>query len=168
MRSKRTLGWRTCLIIPELEHELDVAQNERLLASEVSKLRRLQNNLDDHIDLLRQKILMGLDVHQQLSSAEAKAVELKTRLRLMTDLYNSKFNSNWGQLLKAGHQDSRFAKQVLDYACLYTSRASNLGLIYPNRSFRPVQDFMPHDQLLFNTEDCIIFDEEEIAKMTEN
>lgn len=25
LRSKRTLGWRTCLIIPELEHELEVA-----------------------------------------------------------------------------------------------------------------------------------------------
>lgn len=26
LRSKRTVGWRTCLIIPELEHELDVAR----------------------------------------------------------------------------------------------------------------------------------------------
>ncbi len=27
LRSKRTLGWRTCLIIPELDHELTVAKS---------------------------------------------------------------------------------------------------------------------------------------------
>jgi hypothetical protein len=24
-RSKRSLGWRTCLVVPELEHELEAA-----------------------------------------------------------------------------------------------------------------------------------------------
>ncbi|RYH29487.1 hypothetical protein EON65_08325 [archaeon] len=51
----------------------------------------------------------------------------------MDDICICRFNKYWGQLFKAGHQDSRFAKQVMDYACLYTSRASNLAFIYPNR-----------------------------------
>ena len=63
----------------------------------------------------------------------------------MTEEYNRRYNKYWGQLFKAGHQDSRFAKQVTDYACLYTSRASNLAYVSPNRAFRPIQDFMPHD-----------------------
>ena len=136
-----------------------MAQQQRQLASEISKLRRLQNDLDNYIDLLRQQITMGMEMHEQLLSCEAKAVELKSQLRSMHEQYNSKFNANWGQILKAGYQDSRFAKQVLDYACLYTSRASNLGMIYPNRSFRPVQDFMPHDQILFDTTACVVYDE---------
>ena len=36
----------------------------------------------------------------------------------------------------------------MDYACMYTSRASNLGLVSPQRPFRPVRDKMPHDHFL--------------------
>ena len=73
-------------------------------------------------------------------------------VREVTERYNSKLNPQWGQLFKAGHQDSRFAKQVMDYACLYTSRASNLGRVSPMKSFRPVQVFVTHDQLLYDAE----------------
>lgn len=74
-------------------------------------------------------------------------LQLKKSLQQTSESYNRKFNKCWGQLFKAGHQDSRFAKQVMDYACLYTSKVSNLGNISPHRSFRPLQDFMPHDQV---------------------
>lgn len=91
---------------------------------------------------------MNIDVKFQLLSALENGRKLKQKLIELMDEYNAKFNIFWGQLFKAGHQDSRFAKQVMEYACLYTSRASNLAFIYPDRSFRPVQDFMPHDQML--------------------
>jgi HAD superfamily 5'-nucleotidase-like hydrolase len=152
LRSKRTLGWRTCLVIPELENEIIVAQAETILANEILKLRQLQYDLDEYIDLLRLRLRMGVNTAVQLNEAQVKAEELKLRLRNLTDEYNSKFNLYWGQLFKAGFQDSRFAKQVMDYACLYTSRATNLGKVSPDRSFRPVQDFMPHDQMLFDTD----------------
>lgn len=152
VRSKRTLGWRTCLIIPELEHELITTKRPDVkeLAESVMKLRQLQYDLDEYIDILRQQLRMnvpGVGI-MNLLEAEAKADELKNSLRIKTEEHNRKFNPFWGQLFKAGHQDSRFAKQVMDYACLYTSKASNLALVSPDRSFRPIQDFMPHDHHL--------------------
>ena len=59
LRSKRSLGWRTCLIIPELEHEAYITKQESSLYTEVLKLRRLQYELDDYIDLLRNHIKSG-------------------------------------------------------------------------------------------------------------
>jgi hypothetical protein len=47
-----------------------------------------------------------------------------------------------------GYQDSRFAFYVQNYACLYTSRATNLGLATPARSFRTSLEILPHDRLL--------------------
>lgn len=154
LRSKRSLGWRTCLIIPELDRELQVYRQELLLSAEVMNMRRLQDDLDEYLDLLHKRMAMGDEVlfSEQLIQAEAKAEELKKTLRDLSEEYNSKFNPTWGQLFKAGQTQSRFAKQVSDYACLYTSRASNLGTVSPNRSFRPVQDFVPHDQILFDSE----------------
>ena len=37
------------------------------------------------------------------------------------------FHAPWGQMFKTGYQDSRFAKQVSDYACIYTSQARALS-----------------------------------------
>ena len=50
-------------------------------------------------------------------------------------------------MLKVGYQNSRFAQQVQQYACLYTSKVSNLGLVSPEMNFRTQLDVMPHDQL---------------------
>ena len=79
LRSKRTLGWRTCLIIPELDHELAVAKTEEVLFREVLKLRQLQYDLDEYIDALRLKAKQGLQIEQlqtQIRQAEEKAEEV--------------------------------------------------------------------------------------------
>ena len=71
---------------------------------------------------------------------------LRKKIKDKLHRYNKGYHPRWGPLFKAGFQDSRFAKQICDYACLYTSRArSNLGLVAPQRSFRPVRDMLPHD-----------------------
>lgn len=152
LRSKRTLGWRTCLIIPELEGEIHTSMQGADRYEEIQRMRRLQYDLDEYMDLLRQRIGLGVDAQSQLTEAELKASEVKLTVRKLTAEYNRKFNPSWGQLFKAGFQESRFAKQVTDYACLYTSRASNLGMVNPNRPFRPVFDTMPHDQAMLDAE----------------
>ncbi len=148
LRSKRTLGWRTCLIIPELEHELTVSEQETDLIKELRDLRQLQYDLDEFLDLLRQRMRMGAPPESQLNQADLKAIEIKKLISLKRTQLSKKFNPVWGQLFKAGHQDSNFAQQVCDYACLYTSKASNLGMSAPDRPFRPFADNMPHDRQL--------------------
>jgi HAD superfamily 5'-nucleotidase-like hydrolase len=161
LRSKRTLGWRTCLIIPELENELRVAQDAQDMHAEILQWRKQQYAMDDALDHLRARILslqMSSDdsqskilltkMEQDLQAAVIKSEEMKHRLKTLSETYNRRFNPYWGQFLKAGHQHSRFAKQTMDYACLYTSRASNLRFVSPQRAFRPVQDFHPADTIL--------------------
>ena len=48
--------------------------------------------------------------------------------------------------MKAGFKNSRISQQIQDFACLFTSRASNLGLTSPLRPFRPAMDQMAHDR----------------------
>jgi HAD superfamily 5'-nucleotidase-like hydrolase len=146
LRSKRSLGWRTCLVIPELEDELEVSLREKGLLKQVQNMRRLQYDLDEYCDILRQRLLLGSDVQEQLDEAAVKTQELKEALHELSEEYNAKFNPLWGQLFKAGHKESRFAKQVTDYVCLYTSKASNLRFVNPNRPFRPIPiDVIPHE-----------------------
>jgi len=48
----------------------------------------------------------------------------------------------------AGYQDSRFGYFVKNYACLYTSKATNLGLASAARAFRTSGELLPHDNML--------------------
>ena len=50
-------------------------------------MRTLQYDLDDYLDLLRQRAAMGVDVHAQLSEAESK-VESSLILTLLSSRLN--------------------------------------------------------------------------------
>ena len=48
----------------------------------------------------------------------------------------------------AGYQDSRFGYFVKNYACLYTSKATNLGRASTARAYRTSGELLPHDNML--------------------
>ena len=149
LRSKRTLGWRTCLIVPELTGEIMTHKRSRAQRTELLALRReqflLESRLDKSDEFSRSTSSEGTEEVQAL---QARLDHLREEIELKLENYNKAFHPRWGPLFKAGFQESRFALQVTDYACMYTSRASNLGLVSPQRPFRPVRDKMPHDHFL--------------------
>jgi hypothetical protein len=52
IRGKRSLGWRTVLVIPELQSEVDVALREIIRRKRIQELRELRDELDEWIDRL--------------------------------------------------------------------------------------------------------------------
>ncbi|KAK9813561.1 hypothetical protein WJX73_007197 [Symbiochloris irregularis] len=119
LRSKKQLGWRTVLVFPELAAELDILSHNTGVTRKLRHLRLQRDVLEDQI--------------QRLNWA------------LMND-HHARFHSAWGQLLKTGYQNSRFAHQVERFACLYTSHVSNLSFYSPDKSYRGRMDFMAHEE----------------------
>ncbi len=58
---------------------------------------------------------------------------------------DQRFHPYWGSLLKEANETSSFGDQVEEYACLYTSRVSNLLAYSPLQYFRSPRDLMPHE-----------------------
>ena len=56
-----------------------------------------------------------------------------------------RFHPYWGSLLKEANETSSFGDQVEEYACIYTSRVSNLLAYSPLQYFRSPRDMMPHE-----------------------
>ena len=83
---------------------------------------------------------------EALADALQRRDELQQELRGEAVEYHKKFHPIWGQIFTAGFQDSRFAKQVVDYACLYCSRASDLVAVSGSREFRAPRGGMPHNR----------------------
>jgi hypothetical protein len=59
--------------------------------------------------------------------------------------YNVHYNPYWGELMRAGQEESRMADQVEKYACLYMTKISDLLAYGPRTYFRPEKRILPHE-----------------------
>ncbi|KAA8537624.1 hypothetical protein F0562_027232 [Nyssa sinensis] len=84
-------------------------------------------------------------LHSEIEKLESQREKVRLSHQQSQRECHQKFHKVWGQLLKTGYQNSRFAHQVERFACLYTSQVTNLSLYSPNKYYRPSEDFMPHE-----------------------
>jgi 5'-nucleotidase len=149
LRSKRTLGWRSMFIMPELEEEIKVFSENIPLYRKISALRNIREELDMRAEAIRRnEDPNDPEIIELLAEMEADDVTIKSTLTAMVENWHSRFHPVWGAMFNAGYQDSRFAFYVENYACLYTARATNLGLVSRHRSFRTSMEMLPHDFIL--------------------
>ncbi|MFO7155377.1 MAG: HAD-IG family 5'-nucleotidase [Pseudomonadota bacterium] len=164
LSSKKASLWRTCMIVAELEDELEHLDRHldtlRLLASHERLRARLEDELahqNARIAELERRMSRGEE-----EDAEAALQERQRRKRVVEALRRSlhrvaaeiqalssrvedSFNPHWGLMFKEGAETSRFGAQVEDYACLYTSRVSNFLFASPMQYFRSPRALMPHE-----------------------
>lgn len=149
LRTKRTLGWRSLFIMPELEEEISVFGATLPLRKQISSLRKLRNELDMKAEEIRRSENLEDPATQKLlNELEEDDNNIKSTLTQMANRWHASFHPIWGAMFNAGYQDSRFAFYVENYACLYTSRASNMGLMSNKRAFRTNMEMVPHNNIL--------------------
>jgi HAD superfamily 5'-nucleotidase-like hydrolase len=169
VRSKKSSGWRTALVVQELEHDLRVRDDHRLILDEVEGLHRLRTRLTEELGTQRQLgrslgRLEPADVRENAQGAdaarmldEARVIARRRLDRLRRHLQETEqrlderslevgtaFNPWWGSVFAERHDTSRFGAQVEFYACLYTSRASNFLWVSPGRYFHSPHGSLPH------------------------
>lgn len=143
LATKKKVAWRTCLIIPELGAEITALKKSRRINDVLQKLLREQFVIENELDEFESKLS---DVEQNtIDDRKTRLVELKSLIRQEQTKISALFHPLFGSLFKAGQQSSRFARQMVVYACMYTSRASNLGNASPEKLYRPRRDMLPHD-----------------------
>ncbi|MEM9488620.1 MAG: 5'-nucleotidase domain-containing protein, partial [Myxococcota bacterium] len=169
LRLKKTHVWRTAMVIQELEQESEIGGKMEQRVRDLTLLDRRRRNLESEIDyevlLLKrlQRLLEDLanggnsELRPQLEEAVKQSREaldsLRDRARLMREevaalehSIDRGYNRHWGTIFREGHENSRFGKQVSDYADLYTSRVSNFVSYSPLRYFLAPRRQMPHEQ----------------------
>ena len=148
LRSKKTLGWRTMLVVPELAHEMECLERavEEDTPGKLRDLRRRRTALEDALQLAEFQMSVEKTMDDDAYDALVKdATEARLAHREELRRMHAEFHPIWGQMMKAGNQNSRFAHQLERYACLYTSHARNLLAYSPAKSYRGLSDAMPHD-----------------------
>jgi HAD superfamily 5'-nucleotidase-like hydrolase len=166
LKSKRSSLWRTCMIVEELERELAWLELNREELSELTRLEEYRVLLEDELAAHR-SALNGVErrlerdglapADRALAETERRKfkAELETLRRAHRDAngrarelergVEEGLNPHWGLTFKEGNENSRFAEQVEDYACVYTSRVSNFLNYSPMQYFRSPRAAMPHE-----------------------
>jgi hypothetical protein len=155
--SKRTLSWRTALVLRELEAEvsaLEIFQStERHLMALMAEKGTLEARLSQ-ARLALQRLHTGygpahgtdaptLDarVHELRGLLLALDAEIGPLAKIGTELTNAR----WGLLTRAGNDKSHLTRQIERYADIYTSRVSNFLYATPYAYFRSPRGNLPHD-----------------------
>lgn len=155
LSSKKGMGWRTMLVVPELAFEVEVLEREKDTPETLRKIRKERDLLDDRIHKLEWQLhaaeadsTRNLDspgTEKELEGLYRQKVHLKRMHSEGLKQYHQNFHPIWGQLMKTGVQNSRFASQVERFACLYTSHLANLTSYSPSKSYKALEDMMPND-----------------------
>jgi HAD superfamily 5'-nucleotidase-like hydrolase len=155
--SKRTLSWRTALVLRELEAEVEAlaayGPTELQLMALMREKGILENRLS-HARLALQRLHAGYGPAPSGDAAtlEARVHDLRGQLLALdaeigplakagTELTNPR----WGLLTRAGNDKSHLTRQIERYADVYTSRVSNFLHATPYAYFRSPRGSLPHD-----------------------
>ncbi len=149
--------WRTALIIRELEDEIAFADGflseqarldglmaeKQQMESEYCSLRlaaqRTQQRYGPH-EHVKPKVLQ-----QKMSDLHARTEELDSRIAPVAQAAGQLLNPNWGMLMRTGIDKSNLARQVENYADIYTARVSNFLHVTPFAFLRSSRGSLPHD-----------------------
>ncbi|MCH9686122.1 MAG: HAD-IG family 5'-nucleotidase [Deltaproteobacteria bacterium] len=174
VRSKKSSGWRTALVVQELEQELAVRRARSITLQEIDALYALRARIAAEVSSQRHQSRAlnrltveelvargerdGPEAEALLEQARASARRRVERLRAYEEEVHGTlerrskevdeaFNPYWGSSFTERHDTSRFGSQVEYYACVYTSRVSNFRYVSPAKYFISPQGSMPHWQV---------------------
>lgn len=130
LRSKKIRGWRTFLVVPELQRELEVWSEKRHLFLRLSEL----------------DIRLG-DVYKNLDSSCRENPDIshvKSQIRTTIHELDMSYGS-LGSIFRCGSRQTHFANQIARYADLYACTFLNL-FYYPfSYFFRSPSALLPHE-----------------------
>ncbi|MCK7540889.1 MAG: HAD-IG family 5'-nucleotidase [Marinilabiliales bacterium] len=170
LKTKQTSAWRTLMIIPEIENELAMkiknkSASRRLLQlmidkersrAEARKLRkRAFGSSQDQGRGIRQphNREVAFNRRENIADRPPRQVEHDQQMtrkleeiKLLEDEIDMSFNPFFGELFREKTDLSLFAEQMTDFACIYTSRVTNILHYPPDEYFHIPIPMLPHDR----------------------
>jgi len=165
LRAKKESPWRTAMIIQEMDDELRTLQEHAVGFERTATLQQMRTGVQDelrehqarlkkterslqtgHSDRPRPELEAQRVRHRRsIDRLRAQLRDLDAEATALNDALDEAFHPFWGSSFKAGNEVSSFGNQVEQYACLYTSRATNLAQYSPMHYFESPRHRMPHE-----------------------
>lgn len=144
---KKTFNWRTALVLDPLEEEIEASRKSAPVQAEINRLmslkERLENKLND-FDLRKNEFNEEIS-KEELNELFNEIDKVNQSISEALEEHRKYFNPYWGEMMRAGLEESRFADQVEKYACIYMTKVADLIQYSPRTYFRPLRRTLPHE-----------------------
>lgn len=147
VKLKKACGWRTALVIEELDTEVAAYKSTKNISIEIDDL------MDEKIRI--EKIIDDLYVKEHEMGEKVEKSEIFKHFDMIEKIdkkigshikeYESNFNQYWGEVMRAGAEPSIYASQIERYACIYMAKISDFALDGPRTYYRPKKRKLAHE-----------------------
>jgi HAD superfamily 5'-nucleotidase-like hydrolase len=147
LRLKKDCNWRTAMVIEELAEEIANNKEAEPTNSEIENLMRKKEPLEDNLtEMMTKKIEKHADVNETSIEQLQKTIsEIDAQISQHIKKQQALYNAHWGQLMRAGNEESYFAYQLDRYACVYMTKISDLLELSPRTYFRAPRRPLSHE-----------------------
>lgn len=143
---KKRCDWRTALVLGDLEKEIASLEAGRPLQREIDALMARKEEIESRINRRDLDRYEGRPTHKgELEGLFAESDRINQEISERLKAYRQHFNPHWGEVLRAGQEESRYAGQIDGYACIYMTKVSDLYDHSPKTYFRPRRRLMAHE-----------------------
>lgn len=146
LRLKKDCNWRTAMVIEELAEETDNNKKAQPLIDEIENLMKTKEPMEEELtDLMTQRIESQKINEQRVELLQKNITEIDTQISSLIKKQQTLYNPQWGQLMRAGNEESYLAYQIERYACVYMPKLTDLLELSPRTYFRAPRRPLSHE-----------------------
>lgn len=149
LRLKKDCNWRTAMVVEELAEEVKQYRDVALLQREIDELMAEKEPLEaESVALVSERVERGTNKNEaQIAALHTHISELDRRIGDLIRKHQGHFNKYWGEVMRAGNEESYFAHQTERFACIYMAKLADLLGCSPRNYFRAPRRPMAHEIL---------------------
>ncbi len=149
VRLKKDCAWRTALVVEELGEEIEKMQKVKPSQDKIRELMRQKTPLEDQlVDLVSQEIETNVDNGDKISEVQTAIAQIDNQIAPLIKNTQAAFNPTWGEVMRAGNEESYFANQVDRFADIYMPKLADLLAASPRTYYRSYRRPLAHEQAL--------------------
>lgn len=147
LRLKKDRNWRTAMVIEELDAEILNNEKAEPINREIEILMKKKEPMEDELtELMTKKIEDQKSVNEgQIELLTKNIAEIDSQISQLIKKQQALYNQHWGQLMRAGNEESYFAYQLDRYACVYMTQLADLLDLSPRTYFRAPRRPLSHE-----------------------
>ena len=135
------------MVIEELNKEVVSNKKAQPYNQEIESLMKRKEPLEDELTaIMTEKVFNKSSLDEgKVDTLQKQISEIDGQISTLIKKQLALFNENWGQLMRAGNEESFFAYQVDRYACVYMTKIADLLDLSPRTYFRAPRRPLSHE-----------------------
>lgn len=147
LRLKKDCNWRTAMVVEDLEEEIRKYALVNPIQKEIDDLMEEKEPFErEYVQIVSDRIESGLEKsNERTQELQGKMSELDKKIAEKIKKHQATFNKYWGEVMRAGNEESYFAHQTERFACIYMAKLADLTALSPRTYFRAPRRLMAHE-----------------------